>query len=113
MVSTTILRIDSLLRHIDKIFDDTKGLTIEDLKKNDLLLRATCFSIAQIGEMMVQLEKELKQKHSSIPWGPARGMRNTIVHDYIDIDVEEVYSTINKDLPLLKASFLEIRKEIV
>lgn len=55
MDDKTLLRIDSLLKHIDIVLNDTKDLTIDELRQHDLLLRATCFSIAQIGETMNQL----------------------------------------------------------
>ena len=108
-----IYRIDSLLEHIDLVFNDTKGLSVSDIEKSNLLLRATCFSVAQIGEMMNQLEKELSPKYDRLPWIDARKMRNVIVHDYVGTDVEQVYSTIQYDLPSLKAAFLAIRNDLL
>ena len=112
MDDKALLRIDSLLRHIDKVLDDTNGLTIDELKQSDLLLRATCFSLAQIGEIMNQLWDKLGDKYYKLPWFAARRMRNVIVHDYGNADVEQVYSTIINDLPSLKVSFLVIKNDI-
>lgn len=113
MDDITLLRIDTLLKHIDQVFEDTKGKTIVNLEKSNLLLRAVCFSVAQIGEMMVQLEKHLSGKYSDLPWSYARSMRNIIVHDYGKTDVEQVYSTICNDLPELKKAFLKIKEDIL
>ena len=107
-----IYRINSLLEHIDLVFNDTKGLSASDIEKSNLLLRATCFSVAQIGEMMNQLEKELSPKYDQLPWIDARKMRNVIVHDYVGTDVEQVYSTIHNDLPSLKGAFIAIRNDL-
>ena len=108
-----IYRIDSLLVHIDLVLNDTDGLTIEEIEKANLLLRATCFSVAQIGEMMNQLEKALSQKYDQLPWLSARKMRNVIVHDYGGTDIEQVYSTIHNDLPSLKTAFLAIKNDLI
>ena len=105
-------RIDSILEHINLVLNDTKNVTIEELANSSLLLRATCFSIAQVGERMVQLEKTLSKKYPNLPWLSARGMRNIIVHDYGNADVEEVFSVIQKDLPELKSQFLSIKEEL-
>ena len=105
-------RIDSLLEHIDLVLNDTEGISMEELAKSSLLLRATCFSIAQIGERMVQLEKTLSKKYPDLPWLDARGMRNIIVHDYGKADVEQVFKTIHNDLPGLKSRFLSIWEEL-
>ena len=112
MDKIVIYRIDSLLEHIDLVLNDTECVSIETFAKSSLLLRATCFSIAQIGERMVQLEKTLSKKYPHLPWDDARGMRNVIVHDYGHADVEEVFSTIHNDLPKLKSEFLLIKEEL-
>ena len=44
-----LMRIYSILEHINQILEDTKGVSLEELRKSNLLLRVTCFSIAQIG----------------------------------------------------------------
>ena len=108
-----IYRIDSLLEHIDLVLNDTDGLTIEEIEKTNLLLRATCFSVAQMGEMMNQLEKALSQKYDQLPWLSARKMRNVIVHDYGGTDIEQVYSTIHNDLPSVKTAFLAIKNDLI
>ena len=108
-----IWRVESLLEHIDLVLNDTDGLTVEEFENNNLLLRATCFSVAQIGEMMNQLEKELSSKYKDLPWVEARKMRNVIVHDYAGTDVEQVYSTIRNDLPNLKNAFLVIKNDLI
>ncbi len=36
------------------------------------------------------------------------GFRNFIAHDYIGIDIEEVWETIEKDLPALKVTLEQI-----
>ena len=107
-----IYRIDTLLDHIDLVLKDTEGLSINELEEKNLLLRATCFSIAQIGEMMVQLHKYLANEYPNLPWDAAKHMRNVIVHDYGHIDIEQIYSTIHNDLPVLKILFLNIKKNI-
>lgn len=113
MEDKTLLRIDSLLKHINQVLEDTDGLAIDDLTNSNLLLRATCFSIAQIGEIMNQLEKTMGEKYPNLPWIPARRMRNVIVHDYGGTDVKQIYSTIHNDLPSLKEKFIAIKNDLI
>ena len=113
MDDRTLLRVDTLLKHIDQIFDDTANISIDELENSSLLLRAVCFSMAQVGEMMNQLREKLGEKYWKLPWYPAKKMRNVIVHDYGGTDVEQVYSTIRNDLPDLKKAFLAVRNDIL
>ena len=112
MTNITILRINLLLKHIDEILDDTKGITLKELKESNLLLRATCFSLAQIGEQMNKLNELIGEQYPNIPWKEARKMRNIIVHDYGSTDVEEVYATITNDLENLRNSFIVVRYDL-
>ena len=112
MDELVLLRINAVLKHIDLVLNDTKGISIKDLNRDDLLVRATSFSIAQIGEMMIQLEKKLSSKYKDLPWTMARGMRNMLVHDYGHVDLDSLAKTIYDDLPILKNDFTRIRNEI-
>lgn len=37
-----------------------------------------------------------------IPWTDIAGLRNRIVHDYGNVDLEVVYETLTNDIPQLK-----------
>ncbi|MEW6554347.1 MAG: HepT-like ribonuclease domain-containing protein [Actinomycetota bacterium] len=37
---------------------------------------------------------------------------NDLVHDYFNVDADEVWSTVEKDLPALKADILTILRDI-
>ena len=111
MDDKALIRIDSLLRHIDMVLSDIKDVSLDGFESNDLLFRATCFSITQIGEQMIRLQEKIGQKYPKIPWAVARKMRNFIVHDYDNVIPEIVYSTAKEDLPSLKESFLLIKKD--
>ena len=40
------------------------------------------------------------------------GMRNRIVHDYFEVDLEIVWQTVHRDLPVLRAQVLSLFSEI-
>ena len=110
MDDKSLLRINSLLKHIDEVLEDTENTTVDDFKESRLLLKSTCFSLSQIGEQMGKLEELLLENYPDLPWKRARGMRNFIIHDYERIDIEQVYSTVKNDLPSLKEAFEILRR---
>lgn len=113
MENNILYRIESILKQINAIENDLKGLTYEDFIKSDLLVRGTCFSISQIGEQMSKLEKHLKPIYPNLPWDSAIGMRILIVHIYNKVEAEEIYKTCINDLPLLKDEFIKIRNDFM
>jgi uncharacterized protein with HEPN domain len=44
----------------------------------------------------------VRDAHSDVPWSAIVGMRNVLVHDYFGIDLAEVWSTVERDLPALR-----------
>lgn len=113
MSDRTIERVDYIIKHIEVVLNDTKDSSLDDLKGNELLLRATCFSIAQIGEVMSKLKELIGDRYPNIPWLDAKSMRNVIVHDYQKVMVQQVYSTIKNDLPALKKAFEEVKRDLM
>ena len=64
-----------------------------------------------IGEVSKNVTKELKDKHRDINWKNIAGMRDLIVHEYFDMDLDLVWNTIKIDLPVLKKTVTEMLKE--
>ena len=55
-----------------------------------------------IGEAANRVSPETVMRFPEIPWGKMIGMRHVLVHGYFEIDLEIVWSVIEKDLPSLK-----------
>ena len=55
-----------------------------------------------IGEAVFMLSKEFKEAHQEVEWDAIEGMRHVLVHGYYQIDPNQLWETIDKDIPLLK-----------
>ena len=58
--------------------------------------------LERIGEAAARLGREFHEAHPPIPWREMVAMRNLLVHEYFSVDLEEVWSTVVRDLPALK-----------
>ena len=71
--------------------------------ENDELIQAWIVQHLQIiGEAASKISDEMQSAHPEIPWANIVAMRNIIVHDYFGVDRDEVWSTVEFDLPSLK-----------
>ena len=44
----------------------------------------------------------VREKYPDLPWHEMTGMRNKLIHEYFRINIDEVWKTIESDLPELK-----------
>jgi uncharacterized protein with HEPN domain len=61
------------------------------------------FLIQTIGEAASRVSIEFRDAHSQIPWKQIVGMRNKIVHDYMNIDADIVWEVARRNVPALIA----------
>ncbi|WP_322743710.1 HepT-like ribonuclease domain-containing protein [Vasconcelosia minhoensis] len=52
-----------------------------------------------VGEAVKRLSPELRQQHSEIPWSAIAGMRDKLIHDYDEVDVQRVWLTLQRSIP--------------
>jgi uncharacterized protein with HEPN domain len=55
-----------------------------------------------IGEAASKLTAAFRKAHSQAPWSQIITMRHVLVHDYLGIDLGEVWAVVERDLPALK-----------
>ena len=66
--------------------------------------RSVSFSILQIGELSGGLSQEFRQATTNrIQWGPMKGMRNLVAHNYGSMSRDIIWETAVTDIPALKA----------
>lgn len=82
-----------------------KDVDIEELNINEILLDSMLFRMIQLSENAKKLTDECKQKLANIPWNAIYGLRNRIVHDYGNVDLNVIYETLKNDIPELLEMF--------
>ena len=78
-------------------------LDIGRFRKDELLQSAVVRQLEIIGEAARLVSKETKAKLPAIQWNMIIGMRDKLIHEYFGVDLNVVWSTINEELPKLKA----------
>ncbi len=54
-----------------------------------------------IGEATKRLSSDFKHANTGVHWKQMAGMRDYLIHEYDQVDVDEVWSTVSEDLPAL------------
>lgn len=101
-------RVQDILSEISFIERSIEGFSFEIFIEDEQALRAILYSLAVIGEGVGSVINDLKLANPTMPWTEIRGMRNAIVHEYFQVDVELIWETIQTDLPTLKIALQRI-----
>ena len=93
-----ICRVETYISGIDKSTFLSNGMM------QDAIIR----QIEIIGEATRNISAELLEKHPELPWFEMRGIRNKIVHDYLEKNTDVIWDTVQNDLPILKPKIKEL-----
>ncbi len=108
MKEQDIVFLQHILDAINLIEEYTKNKSYKDFENNRMLQDAVIRELEIIGEATKNLSKELRKAHPHIPWKQIAGMRDKLIHGYFGVDLEAVWNTVTKDLPILKKNIKKI-----
>jgi len=84
----------------------------EAFEKDELIQNWFVHHLQIVGEAAAKLGRRFHEDHPELPWAQIVGMRNVLVHDYFGVDLEEVWSAVERDLPSIKQSLLTLIDEL-
>jgi len=54
-----------------------------------------------LGEAAKRLSKEFRASNPGVPWSLIAGMHDKLIHEYNEVDLDEVWRTVQRDIPNL------------
>jgi uncharacterized protein with HEPN domain len=83
----------------------------EERFRNDELVQIWIIHyLEMIGEASARISANLQELHPEVPWSAVVAMRNAMAHHYFGVDLQQVWDTVQLDLPTLKGQIQEILK---
>jgi uncharacterized protein with HEPN domain len=73
---------------------------------------ATLRNLELIGEAAMHVPDEVRDANPAIPWRMIIATRNRLIHGYLGIDNDTLWSIINGDVPTLLEALIQLRDEI-
>ena len=95
-------RLGHIYDAIVKIERYISGVEKTAFLQNDILQDAVMRQVEIIGEASSRISDEMQEKYPNLPWFEMRAIRNKIVHDYLEINTDIIWDTVQSDLPPLK-----------
>jgi uncharacterized protein with HEPN domain len=73
--------------------------TRESFASDRLVAFAVVRAIQLVGQAARGVSEPVQTANPDVPWRQMVGMRNVVVHDYADVDLDLVWKTVREDLP--------------
>ncbi|NKC14557.1 MAG: DUF86 domain-containing protein [Gammaproteobacteria bacterium] len=65
-----------------------------------------------IGEAATHIPDDIRKAHPEVPWRLIIATRNRLIHAYLGIDDDTIWSIIQDDIPTLLSALEKLRDEI-
>lgn len=83
------------------VLEFTRGVDeavfLDDAKTQSAVLH----QLLVIGEAVKRLSQDFRRRHPEVPWTLIAGMRDQLIHAYEAVDLDEVWRTVDRDIPEL------------
>jgi len=104
------LYLEDILQAIEKIEKYTKGLTGEEIKKQDLVVDGVVRNLEIVGEAVKNIPADIKDKCADVEWKKIAGLRDILAHAYFGVDSEILWDIVKNKLPDLKVKISRLLK---
>lgn len=106
------LYVDDMISFAEKVLAYTNGLNRQQFDASGLTYDATMRNLELIGEAATRIPLTVRESASNIQWRQIISMRNRLIHGYLGIDNDTLWSIIQDDVPVLLNALLALKKAV-
>lgn len=103
--------LNDMIGFAEKAIAYTDGLDQVSFVASGLNYDATVRNLELIGEAATNIPDEIRQQYPQIPWRLVVATRNKLIHGYLGIDNDTLWSIIRTDVPALLDELRKMKAE--
>jgi uncharacterized protein with HEPN domain len=105
--------VDDMIAFAEKVTTYTDGLDQEHFAASGLNYDATLRNLELIGEAATHVPEAIRAAHTQVPWRLIIATRNRLIHGYLGIDNDTLWSIVVSDVPALLVSLRSLKNAAV
>lgn len=103
--------LDDMIGFVEKVIAYTQGLDQGGFVASGLNYDATARNLELIGEVATHIPDAVRQANPQIPWRLIIATRNRLIHGYLGIDNDTLWSIIRSDIPALLPQLIALKEK--
>ncbi len=100
-----------LIRAANLIIEFCQNLDYHSFSQDLKTQSSVLYQIVIIGEAINSLSPDFIASYPSIPFSSIRGMRNRVVHEYKEVDIDILWQVIQTSIPELLTQIEKVNNE--
>jgi uncharacterized protein with HEPN domain len=104
--------VDDMIGFTEKVIAYTDGLDQKAFTQSGLNYDATLRNLELIGEAATHIPDDIRSNFPNIPWRQIIATRNRLIHGYLGIDNDTLWSIVETDIPSLLKELLAMQQGI-
>ena len=105
--------VDDMIGFAERVTDYTGGLDQAGFEASAMTYDATVRNLELIGEAATRIPQSVRDAATGIPWRQMIATRNRLIHAYLGIDNDTLWSIIRDDVPAVLRALRQLRDEQV
>jgi uncharacterized protein with HEPN domain len=101
--------VDDMIQFCDRVIAFTEGLDKAGFVRDRMRFDATLRNLELIGEAATHVPEPVRLSSPDIAWRKIIATRNRLIHAYLGIDNDTVWSIIESDVPGLRIALAELK----
>ena len=98
-----------MIAFAENVISYTDGFDQDRFVKSGITYDATLRNLELIGEAATHIPQEIREKYSQVQWRLIIATRNKLIHGYLGIDNDTLWSIIQTDVPELLSQLQQIK----
>lgn len=93
--------VSDMIEFAENVMSYTHGFDLARFVASGITYDATLRNLELIGEAATHIPDDVREQHAEIPWRMMIATRNKLIHGYLGIDNDTLWSIIQTDVPAL------------
>jgi uncharacterized protein with HEPN domain len=103
--------LDDMIRFAERVVAYTDGLDQVDFVDSGMHYDATVRNLELIGEAAGHIPEDVRRANPATPWRLIIATRNRLIHGYLGIDNDTLWSIVQRDIPALLPQLRKLKQQ--